>query len=132
MRGPTLVLRPSECREILHFIFSFLLPFFFFFSHKFFSLFVFFPFSFFSFSFLFLSFGLPLTELSKEETSSPFPSCHLSPPCFSAFFFYFFTLFYYLIPHVANCEPSIQVNHMALAMCHSPRVPCGIPTPHSS
>ena len=42
-----------------------------------------------------------------------------------------FISFYCIINHVTNYEPHIQVHHIALAMCHSLEVPCGIrhPTP---
>ena len=53
---------------------------------------------------------------------------------FFLFLFYFlflflnsFIAFYCIINHMDYCEPHIQVHHMALAMCHSLWVPCGIP-----
>ena len=81
----------------------------------------------FSFAFLFLShFGAYLTIWSKEEISSPFPSSHF---VWSSIFLFLnsFISFYCIINHVATCEPHIQMHHMALAMCHSLRLPCGIP-----
>ena len=77
----------------------------------------------------------------------------LTPSPFVYFFFYFYAFyffyfiiiiiilfflflnsfisFYCIINHVTNYEPHIQVHHIALAMCHSLEVPCGIrhPTP---
>ena len=74
---------------------------------------------FFSISFLF---GSILTELVKGGSFLPLSSCQLCGPCFSSIFPYFFIFIYCIIFHVANCEP-----HMALSMCHSLGVPCGIP-----
>ena len=150
----TVELRPSKHREILPFSSFLSISFFFpflrtrFFPRTVFFLFLsfFFPFCFslFSFSHLIshhffspsfllifssfwkflLHFGAYLTEWSREEASSPFPHAICVTLNFPSFFFYFF---HCIIPHVANCEPHLQVHHMALAMCHSLWVPCGIP-----
>ena len=98
------------------------------FSHLFFS----FPFFFFLSSstnsfcsvwhFLLL-FGSSLTKWSREEASFPFPHAICVALNLLSFFFYFF---YCIIQHVANCVPHIQVHHMALSMCHSLGVSCGI------
>ena len=141
----TVELRPLKRREILYFSFS--SPFLrtLFFPTKcflFLSLFLFlfsshFPIISFSPSFLLtfssfwqflLPFGAYLTEWSREEASYPFPDAICVALNFPSFFFYFF---YFIIPHVANCEPHLQVHHMALAMCHSLGVLCGIPLNHA-
>ena len=74
-----------------------------------------------------LPFGSSLTEWSREEASSPFPHATCVVLNFPSFFLNSFISFYCIINHVANYEPHIQVHHMALSMCHSLRVPCGIP-----
>ena len=103
-------------------------PFLFFSLYEFFS----FCFSIFSSHFLF-SFGIfsyfqsIIDRLVKGGSFLPLSSCHLCGPQFSFIFFNSFIFFYCIINHVANCEPHIQVHHMALAMCHSLGVPWGIP-----
>ena len=59
----------------------------------------FFPFWFFFPPFLFGLFSYPPIEIvidrmSKEETSSPFPFCHMPFPCISFLFLYFFLLIF--------------------------------------
>ena len=91
-------------------------------SHLFF-IFLFF-FSFFIFPFLFFFFTLLTVWIKVGETSHHFPPL---PPLH---FFLDFSLFSFpsfsSTWHLAQCEPFAQVHHMDHAMCHSPRVPCGI------
>ena len=115
--------------SFLYEFFSFLLLSFFFFFSSF--LLLIFSFSFLSSHFLFSfgifsSFWIIMDRLVKGGSFLPLSSCHLCGPQFSFFFLNFFISFYCIINHVANCEPHIQAHHMALAMCHSLRVPCGI------
>ena len=124
---------------LIFFLYEFFLFFLLFFSFPFFFSFLFFfiPFSRFIFSsFLsFLSFGAfsplffgsSLTKWSREETSSPFPHAICVVHVFLHFSFYLFYSFYCIIHHMTNCEAHIQMHHMALVICHSLRVPCGIP-----
>ena len=72
-------------------------------------------------------FGSSLTELVKEGNFLPLSSCHLSPPQIFFLISLFILFLYCIIHHVANYEPHIQVDYMALAMCHSLWVPSGIP-----
>ena len=79
------------------------------------------------FAFL-LSFGSLLTELIKEVSFFPFSTCHLCGPQF--FFVFLLFPFIPLLHHPIMwliVSHTFQVNHMTFAMCHSPRVPCGIP-----
>ena len=102
----------------IFFPFSHFLHFFFFFS--FFSSL---PFSLFS-SFL-ISFDFLLSGLIKAEENSPhFP--HMPLVFLTQFPYLFFFPFITLSNTWLNVSHLFQVHHMAHAMCHSPRVPCGI------
>ena len=74
--------------------------------------------------------ALFLSLLSVLMPKMAFPPFYLTYYYYYYYYYYFLFLiisFYCIINHVANCEPHIQVHHMALSMCHSLRVPCGIP-----
>ena len=67
-------------------------------------------------SFLFWSYLIP-------------PNCLFCLLQLSIFFLLIFRIFlsyYFLHLHLAQCEPFIQVHHMAYVMCHSPRLSCDI------
>ena len=93
--------------------------------------FFFFPFFLYKFFLFLLAFSPPfwiiIDRMVKGGSFLPLSSCHMCGPCFSFLISLFLNSLYSIIHHVANCEPHIQVHHMALAMCHSLRVPCGIP-----
>ena len=103
------------------------------FSPIFSSLYFLFIFSF-LFLFLFSHFSIspfdffPSTEFIKVgETSPHFPLSHLSSPCIFLIFLYFFSFFFITSFNTwLNVSHLFQVHHMAHAMCHFPRVPCGI------
>ena len=130
----TVELRPSKHWEILPFSFSLSFPFFFFsfllsflfflssYTNSFLFAFLFslshFFLLIFSFSFLFFSFWSILDRLVKGGSFLPLSSCHLCGSHFSFLFLNSFIPFYCIILHMANCEPHLQVHHMALAMWH--------------
>ena len=100
-----------------------------------FSLFSYFPISFFSLSFFssltflfLLLIFFPSTEfIEVGETSPHFPLSHLSSPCIFLIFLYFFSFFFITSFNTwLNRSHLFQVHHMAHAMCHFPKVPCGI------
>ena len=116
-RTPPFICSPSYF--LFFFFFSFLL-----FSHLF----------LFSFLFLFSHFFIspfdffPSTKfIEVGETSPHFPLSHLSSPCIFLIFLYFFSFFFITSFNTwLNRSHLFQVHHMAHAMCHFPKVPCGI------
>ena len=118
----TVELRLSERQEILHFsffpsfspflptnsflflisFFSFLFAFLFFFSTNSFSPFLFGLFS-------YPPIEIAIDRMSKEETSSPFPFCHMPFPCISFLFLYLFYSFiasspmWLIVSHTFKC-----------------------------
>ena len=129
MRGSTFLLRASSfyCRNAGKNLFFFSPTFFLSPSIRF-SLSFFFSFLFFSFYLVFFFFSPLSTELSKWGNFPPlssFATCHLHN-----FLNFFLFLFFFPINsstcHLAQCESFTQVHHMAHAMCHSPRLSCGI------
>ena len=121
---PPFVCSPSYF--LFFFFFSFLS-----FSHLFLFSFLFiFSFFFSSLTFLFLLLiFFPQPNLSKwGKLPLPyFPLSHLSSPCIFLIFLYFFSFFFITTFNTwLNVSHLFQVYHMAHAMCHFPRVSCGI------
>ena len=112
------------------FSFSISFPFSFSLLYEFFLL-LYFLFFFLSFAFLFLFWITIDQSWSKEETSFPLPPCHMSFPCFFLIYF-FISLFLFIASYLMwlIVSNTFQVHHMDLSMCHSLRVPCGIPQSH--